>query len=192
MSPLQQGLWLSLPVILGGITHVVAIKKNVLPSLTRLRLDGGVQLRGRDLFGENKTVRGALVMTLATLFWTTVLDRLQAGFSLSSELRYIAPEQLGTIGLGVILGGAYILGELPNSFLKRQLDIGPGETARGPMMWFFWLLDQMDSAVMVLAVLCLVKPPNLQVYTVVLVLTVFLHPAIAALMVMLGLKERVG
>jgi hypothetical protein len=192
MSPLQQGLWLSLPIILGGITHVVAIKKNVLPSLTRLRLDGGAQLRGRDLFGENKTVRGALVMILATLFWTTVLDRLQAGFSLSSELRYIAPEQLGTIELGVVLGGAYILGELPNSFLKRQLDIEPGETASGPMKWFFWLLDQMDSAVMVLAVLCLVKPLNLQVYTVVLVLTVLLHPAIAALMVTLGLKERVG
>ena len=52
--------------------------------------------------------------------------------------------------------------------------------------------DQMDSAVTVLAVLCLVKPPNWPVYTVVLVLTVFLHPAIAALMVALGLKDRVG
>jgi hypothetical protein len=53
-------------------------------------------------------------------------------------------------------------------------------------------VDQVDSAVAVLLVLCLVQPPNFQVYMVVLGLTVCLHPAIAALMVALGLKRRVG
>jgi CDP-diglyceride synthetase len=192
MSSVQQGLWLSLPVILGGLTHVVAIKKGVLSALTRLRLDGGVQLRGRDVFGENKTVRGAVVMVLATLFWTGVMDGLQTGLSLSDELRYIPKSQLGTLGLGLLLGGAYIAGELPNSFIKRQLDIAPGEAASGSLSWLFWLVDQVDSAVAVLLVLCLVQPPNFQVYMVVLGLTVCLHPAIAALMVALGLKRRVG
>ena len=173
MSPVQQGLWLSLPVILGGLTHVVAIKKGVLSALTRLRLDGGAKLRGRDVFGKNKTVRGAVVMILSTLFWTGVLDGLQAGLSLSEELRYIPRDQLGTVGLGVVLGGAYILGELPNSFIKRQLDIGAGVAASGPLNWMFWLVDQIDSAVAVLLVLCLIQPPNVQVYLVVLGLTVF-------------------
>ena len=192
MTALQQGIWLSLPVILGGITHVIAIKKNILPSLTRLRLDGGLKLRGHDLFGANKTVRGAVVMVVATLFWTGVLDGLQAQLSLDDDLRYVSIDQLGTIGLGLLLGGTYIAGELPNSFVKRQLNIQPGESASGPLRGLFWLVDQVDSAVAILAVLCLVRPPNLPVYLVVLGLTVFLHPAIAALMVALGLKQRVG
>ncbi len=192
MSPLVQGLWLSLPVILGGLSHVIAIKRDVLPRLGRLRLDGGAQVRRRDLFGANKTVRGAVIMMSATTAWVFVLDGLQVWLGLAAELRYLSPETLGSLGLGGLLGGAYILGELPNSFLKRQLDIGPGQAASGWVRRVFWLVDQVDSVLAILLCLAMLRPPSMAVYGVVLALTVSLHPAIAALMVALGLKRRVG
>ena len=192
MTSLQQSVWLCLPLILGGITHVVVIKRNVLPSLARLRLDGGMKLRGRDLFGANKTVRGAVVMICATMFWTSILDGIQAALNLDANLRYIPIDQLGSLSLGFLLGSAYIVGELPNSLVKRQLNIHPGSAASGPLQKLFWLVDQVDSTVAVLAVLCFVKPPNLEVYLILIGFTLVLHPVIATLMVALGLKQRVG
>ena len=192
MTSLQQSVWLCLPLILGGITHVVVIKRNVLPSLARLRLDGGMKLRGRDLFGANKTVRGAVVMICATMFWTSILDGIQAALNLDANLRYIPIDQLGSLSLGFLLGSAYIVGELPNSLVKRQLNIHPGSAASGPLQKLFWLVDQVDSTVVVLAVLCFVKTPNLEVYLILIGFTLVLHPVIATLMVALGLKQRVG
>ena len=192
MTSLQQSVWLCLPLILGGITHVAVIKRNVLPSLARLRLDGGMKLRGRDLFGANKTVRGAVVMICATMFWTSILDGIQAALNLDANLRYIPIDQLGSLSLGFLLGSAYIVGELPNSLVKRQLNIHPGSAASGPLQKLFWLVDQVDSTVAVLAVLCFVKTPNLEVYLILIGFTLVLHPVIATLMVALGLKQRVG
>ena len=192
MTSLQQSVWLCLPLILGGITHVVVIKRNVLPSLARLRLDGGMKLRGRDLFGANKTVRGAVVMICATMFWTSILDGIQAALNLDANLRYIPIDQLGSLSLGFLLGSTYIVGELPNSLVKRQLNIHPGSAASGPLQKLFWLVDQVDSIVVVLAVLCFVKTPNLEVYLILIGFTLVLHPVIATLMVALGLKQRVG
>ena len=60
------------------------------------------------------------------------------------------------------------------------------------MQKLFWLVDQVDSTVAVLAVLCFVKTPNLEVYLILIGFTLVLHPVIAMLMVALGLKQRVG
>jgi hypothetical protein len=45
---------------------------------------------------------------------------------------------------GALLGAAAELSELPNSFVKRQLGIEPGGTARGPLALLFFLWDQLD------------------------------------------------
>ena len=44
-----------------------------------------------------------------------------------------------------MLGLGYSLFELPNSFLKRRLDITPGKTIKGFWKVFFIFLDQADS-----------------------------------------------
>ena len=191
-TALLQSIWLCLPLTLGGITHVAVIRRNALPSLAQWPLDGGMQFRGRDLFGANKTVRGAIVMICATIFWTVVLDGLQAGLNLAAGLRYIPKEQLGSIAQGALLGSAYIVGELPNSFIKRQLNIPPGSAATGFLKILFWFIDQADSAVAIMIVLCFFKPPDFAVYLWVIALTLILNPIVAALMVAIGLKQRVG
>ena len=88
----------------------------------------------------------------------------------------------------------YIVGELPNSFLKRQLDIAPGAAASGTLSTMvFWCIDQVDflaGIVVVAAVAGHVIPADVVVTLAVIALVV--HPAVAALMVALGLKKRVG
>ena len=51
-------------------------------------------------------------------------------------------------------------GELPNSFLKRQLDVAPGRQATGLAGAIFHVLDQVDVAAGAWLVLALVVPPT--------------------------------
>jgi hypothetical protein len=53
--------WLFLPVGGAWIAHAPVLRWDLAPRLNR-PIDGGRTLRGRRLFGDNKTWRGALVM----------------------------------------------------------------------------------------------------------------------------------
>lgn len=48
-----------------------------------------------------------------------------------------------------LLGFAYILFELPNSFVKRRLKIEPGKTKN----WISYIVDQIDSIIGVTIIL---------------------------------------
>lgn len=64
------------------------------------------------------------------------------------------PNKLATnFPLGILLGLAYVAFELPNSYLKRRLDISPGKTAKDAWKYPFILLDQIDSLIGILLVL---------------------------------------
>ena len=53
------------------------------------------------------------------------------------------------------MGLAYVVFELPNSFIKRRLKIKPGKTAKGIKGMIFFLIDQIDSIIGVTLVLCI-------------------------------------
>jgi hypothetical protein len=93
---------------------------------------------------------------------------------------------------GLLLGIGYVIGELPNSFVKRQLDIGPGAAAPGLLAPLFWLADQLDSLVGVLGLMALAWVPPAAVVAALTLVTLAVHPAMALVMVALGLKRRVG
>lgn len=177
----REALAVLVPVLIGGVTHVWFIKKNWLGWLAVVPLDGGAKLRGRRLFGANKTLRGLVVMPLATGLgqlawsWATGDDPHLRGFAWG-----------GLLGLG------YVLGELPNSFIKRRLDISPGAAARGSLARIFWLLDQVDSLAGIALVAAAVAPIRPEVLAVLFVLALVVHPAVAGLMRALGLKDRIG
>jgi hypothetical protein len=123
----------------GALAHAPVLRFDLLASLKR-PLDGGATVAGRRLFGDNKTVRGALVMAGGTTTAAMLLAR-QPWFrdQLPEELRDAPPA-----AYGLLLGSAVVLGELPNSLVKRRLDIAPGARRSSPLGAAIAVFDQAD------------------------------------------------
>lgn len=141
--------WVLLPVLGAPLAHAPVLKWDLLPGLAALPVDGGRTFRGRRLFGANKTVRGALFMVAGPAVASVVLRR-SSWYSrrLPSEIADASPLVVGSLlGLGVFAG------ELPNSFVKRQLDIAPGSQRTDPAGVAITLVDQADFTFMSLALL---------------------------------------
>ena len=151
-------LYLALmPVILAGIANMIFCKSSLLDSVNQ-PIDAGRLLGdGRRLFGANKTWKGFWGMVvwglLAQLIWSFFLAR-QPDLEKLHLIYAHCPNKLATnFPLGILLGLAYVVFELPNSYLKRRLDISPGKTAKDAWKYPFILLDQIDSLIGILLVL---------------------------------------
>lgn len=151
-------LYLTLmPVILAGIANMIFCKSSLLDSVNQ-PIDAGRLLGdGRRLFGANKTWKGFWGMVvwglLAQLVWSYFLAR-QPDLEKLHLIYAHYPNKLATnFPLGILLGLAYVAFELPNSYLKRRLDISPGKTAKDAWKYPFILLDQIDSLIGILLVL---------------------------------------
>lgn len=133
MSELLLVWYLQIPVVIGGVLHMVVVSRGWLPALA-VPVHAG-------LFGANKTWRGFVVVPLLTAAGT--LPLLPVEWLLGQQ----APVGVAAwLPAGLLAGGGYVLGELPNSFFKRRLGIAPGATPdRG--RWVFVLLDQVDSGI---------------------------------------------
>jgi len=130
--------WLFLPVLGAPALHAPVLRFDLLRGLKR-PIDGG-----SGLFGANKTWRGALVMTAGPLLATVALHRFD-------WYRRRLPVDANPVVLGTILGISTFAGELPNSFLKRRLDIAPGAQRNAALTVF-------DQADFVLTAALLLRP----------------------------------
>jgi CDP-archaeol synthase len=127
-------------------------------------LDGGLKFRGRRLFGANKMVRGFLMMVPATgASFALVAALLAASPTGLAGLWPLSPGGYALLGLGA--GAGFMAGELPNSFIKRQLDIAPGAAAHGRFARpFFFIVDRLDSIAGMLLALTLFVPVPARVW----------------------------
>ena len=185
-----QLLWLALPVIAAGLVHLAVMKLDLLPGLRLRPIDGGATFRGQRLFGANKTWRGAVVTigTMAVAAWA--LAQLDACcWSLPTLVPFAETHPWAW---GVLLGTGYIVGELPNSFAKRQLAIAPGAAGQGVAGRVFWVVDQLDSLFGMLLFVAPVWRPSLALLTTIVAIMLVAHPVSAWIMVQFGLKDRVG
>ena len=172
------------PLFVGLILHGLCIKFGWLRSLA-VPIDRSARFRGRALFGANKTYRGVIAVALGSA----------AGYSLQSLVPQLQPAVFRTLptfslaSLGFALGAAAMLGELPNSFLKRQFDIAPGAPGSGPAMLFFYVLDQVDFLLGAwLVVWPWVAPtPSRVFWSILFVLVV--HQVISGLGAILGMRS---
>lgn len=179
-----QVLYFAFPVMLAAAVHIAVIKFDWMAPLKR-PIDFGATLRGRRVFGDNKTWRGAAVMIVVSA----------AGMALQQAVRIRALEPFDYAAVngllaGAMLGAGFVVGELPNSFLKRQCDIAPGQPATGWKYWIFTILDQIDSIIGCLLAICPFWVPPLQFWIVALVLCSFVHIAFNLVFVLVGLKRR--
>ncbi|CBL43825.1 conserved hypothetical protein [gamma proteobacterium HdN1] len=123
-------LYIQIPVVIGGVLHMLAVTKDWLPALK-------VPIHER-LFGANKTWRGMVLVPLFTALGAICIWPLEW---------LLGPHAVfGTSLLlaGVVAGFGYVLAELPNSWFKRRAGIPPGVVpTRAPGLFIF--LDQFDS-----------------------------------------------
>jgi CDP-diglyceride synthetase len=136
------------PVILAGIFNMIFCKLKILKSM-QVPMDGGRVLSdGNRIFGDNKTWKGFLGYLIFGTVFTVIWGFAIRNTALNSlDFFYINNENTLTFNMivGVLLGLAYALFELPNSFVKRRLGITPGKPATGIKKAIFVFVDQADS-----------------------------------------------
>jgi hypothetical protein len=151
-------------------------------------LDGGVSLRGRRLFGENKTRRGFVVMVPAAAISFALLAMLAGDPAALGLWRLSVP---GYALAGAVAGFGFMAGELPNSFVKRQLDIAPGDATRGLLASACqFAVDRVDSGLGMLLALSFVVAVPWRTAALVLIVGPFIHWTFSLVMFRLGLKPR--
>jgi len=112
-------------LILANILHMLVVKRNIFPILNKAI--------SSCLFGANKTWRGFILVPVFNVIFLLLFNSI-----LNLNLSH-------PIYLGFLLGLAYVIFELPNSFIKRKWNIKAGETS-AKKNYFFMLIDKMDSA----------------------------------------------
>ncbi|HYX38505.1 MAG TPA: CDP-archaeol synthase [Oligoflexus sp.] len=127
-----------------GTGQTIWLKSSAWAGL-KIPIDGGASWRGHRLLGDHKTLRGfVVIIPLAGLVFFAFGWSL-ANFGSPVMVSWkLSP--LHWLAAGLLIGCGYMLGELPNSFMKRQLGIPEGQRARSP--WkrrFFDVLDESDS-----------------------------------------------
>jgi len=149
-----------MPVIMGGIFNMLFTRTGLYKG-HRMPMDFGRTLKdGKRIFGEHKTWIGFCSMILfcvvSQVFWGLLLCAFSA--SSHSELYNIYQNSCAYNAFaGLLFGFVYMLFELPNSFIKRRLDIPEGRTVSGGKGAVFFIVDQVDSLLGVMLVLMLLS-----------------------------------
>lgn len=157
-----------MPVILAGISNMVVVKRNWFKKRAK-PIDNGKMLKdNKRIFGNNKTWLGFFTMIFCSIVTHIVwglICRLFTGMQSMNQL-YLCYENtlLYNTIVGAIMGVAYMIFELPNSFIKRRLDIRDGQTEKGLKGKIFFVIDQLDSMFGVILVLAAVSKISLLQY----------------------------
>lgn len=88
-------------------------------------LDNHLHVRGRRVFGANKTIRGLIAGVLAS---TLVVSLLAWGADLVAPFSLIDYSSIHPLILGPLVGLGALVGDALKSFAKRQADIPPGHS----------------------------------------------------------------
>lgn len=187
MTDLITAIVTILPVVLAGLSFIFILHLRWLKFL-RLPIDFGVTIYGHRLFGQNKTFLGIFVMTIGSIIWFTVLYCLLQVFGWSD---YIARLNITGLVSFALIGLSYSLGELPNSFIKRQRGVKPGLKSPKPLERFiFGWLDIADSVLFVSITATLIWNYNYRVFLWMFVLGILIHVCTDRFMRYLGLKQK--
>ena len=120
---------MQIPIVFAGVSHMWIVSNN---KFSFLNIPVNTYR-----YGQNKTLRGFVVMPMAaamgSLLWLC-FDDLEL-----TSLHYYPL-------IGAVMGIAYMVAELPNSYMKRRLGVAAGQLPRKGRGWFL-VLDQLDSGI---------------------------------------------
>ena len=182
-----------MPVILAGVLNMIFVKTAVYRKFKSPMDSGRILKDGRRLFGDHKTWIGFAGMTAANMF-TQVLWG-QVCSLLSGDMNYIYQYHRNTAGFNLLAGAgfglAYVLFELPNSFLKRRLDIPDGKTVSGGKGILFFLIDQTDSLFGVILLLAFLCPMPAWQYVLYILLGAGTHITVNVVLYKLKIRKNI-
>lgn len=148
-----------IPVILAGVFNMAWVKLPYMSSLAIPIDNNKCFFDGKRIFGDNKTWKGFFGMIILGIISTLIWGEVCRNFTYLNNHNYLYRNNENLLSYNVIigffLGLAYVLLELPNSFIKRRIDIMPGKSGTG-LKGVFVLIDQADSlfgCVLVIAVI---------------------------------------
>ena len=159
-----------LPMFMGNIMHMLIVKQDMFTSLAK-----PISIY---LFGAGKTWRGFVVMPLiggifSLLFRTVFLHATDYGWSFA---------------IGFILGLTYLLGELPNSYFKRKLGIGAGQS-HSRYKWLQHVIDKTDSLLPMCVVYYCITTINVQMTFVLFAVSFIIHVVFSWLLYRIRVKK---
>jgi CDP-2,3-bis-(O-geranylgeranyl)-sn-glycerol synthase len=170
-----QSIWFFLPAGIANMSPVFFKKINFL----NYPVDFGLALRGKPLFGKNKTIRGFFFGTLLAIVFTYIQTLL---YPYMPSLYF--PNYLKTnfVLLGFLLGFGALFGDLIESMFKRQVGIAPGKS---------WVLfDQLDWVIGALVFVLFYLSLNYLVIIIALVFFGLMHPIMNYLGYLLKIKKN--
>lgn len=177
-----------LAFVVAGLAQTVFLKSAV-SSRFAWPIDGGRSLGGRRIFGDNKTLRGFVVMLPAVTLCFAAVGLGASRGVFGGGVWPLTTAEWALLGLAAALG--YTLGELPNSFVKRRLGIPPGEHPAHPIgRRVVFVVDQLDSIVAAMGVIALLVPTGWVFWAVCLGAGAVLHWLFNVLLHVIGVKRR--
>ena len=188
-DPLHCALFLILAFVLAGILHSLWLHNRLSQALA-IPLDGGRRFRGRPILGENKTLRGFVMIPAAALAFAAVAAMISLSQGMPpATLWQLTPTEYAA--LGAWAGFGFMAGELPNSFVKRQLGILPGQApASGLTRAICFTIDHLDSIVGMLAAVTMAVHTPWATWLWVLVLGPSIHLLFSWWLFRMGVKRR--
>ena len=185
-TAIAQALYLFCPLLVSAALAGVVLHRNWLAFL-RQPIDGGATFRGHRIFGDNKTWRMAVTAIFGCVA-TVAFQSETIGF-VPTSLLVLDYRHTSPLCLGFAMGVGAVAGELPNSFVKRQLGIPPGRTTRGFSALIFYVWDQVDLLTGTWPLLLFWFAPSGSLVAASFAMGLVLHPAIAALGYAIGARK---
>ena len=148
---------------------------------------------GKRIFGDNKTWIGFISMILFSIIFQVLIGIIcnTANINEMNEFYKMYDNTLAiNIIIGALIGFAYMICELPNSFVKRRVNIIPGKTGGGLIGKIFFIVDQTDSLIGVVFVLYLFSGINLFKCIFYIVLGAITHIAINLVLFLLKIRRN--
>ena len=183
---MAQAVWLFAPLVFAAGLSAVVMERDLL-RWARKPIDGGRRIGGKRLFGDNKTWRGVLVATAGSSAFAAVQEHFVG--DAAGALLVVDWAAVPSVAFGALMGLGAMLGELPNSFVKRRVGILPGKTTTGPWSVLFYVWDQVDLLFGAwLLVGWWVRPPALLVVAS-FAMALLVHPAVSLIGWLIGVRS---
>lgn len=181
------------PLILGGIVNMLFTKTSIYKKY-KSPIDGGKCLKdNKRIFGDNKTWIGFFSMIIFCIISQILCGFICNNLNLNSfNDLYNTRQNTFILNLlfGFLIGFVYMICELPNSFVKRRINIAPGKTNSGIVGLLFFVIDQIDSLLGVMFCLYLFSNISIAKYFLYVIVGAFTHIGINILLYLSKIRKN--